>query len=485
MYILDLIPEAHIIKKEGEMQRTVSDISFDSRQVDKNYVFVAIKGTHTDGHEFMGQAIEKGATVIICETLPDDYTEHAQISWIQVHDSSETLGIMASRLYGNPSQKLKVIGITGTNGKTTTATLLYELFKNLGYNVGLLSTIQNRIGEQIIESTHTTADALSIQKMLSQMVKKRCTHVFMEVSSHALVQKRVAGLRFQAAIFTNISHDHLDYHGTFQAYIQAKKLFFDHLDKKAFALVNQDDKRGLVMLQNCAARHYTFGLHTMSDFTARIISHSFEGLHLNIDGYEVSTRLVGEFNAYNLLTIYATAKLLEENPEEICIALSKLKGARGRFERVPYPKPLHIFVDYAHTPDALENVLTTMKEIKQEGQSITTIIGCGGNRDREKRPKMAKIAAQYSDKIILTSDNPRFEKPERIIDDMKTGLHLEDMPKTHIVIDRKKAIVESIQVAQKYEIILIAGKGHETYQEIEGKKYPFDDRQVVLDTLDA
>jgi UDP-N-acetylmuramoyl-L-alanyl-D-glutamate--2,6-diaminopimelate ligase len=476
----NLIQKIKIEKQVDNLDCLVEKIAFDSREVSPKTLFVATKGTQTDGHNFIKMAIEQGAVAIICEELPSNLENG--ITYLQVKNSAEALGIVASNFYDNPSKRLKLVGITGTNGKTTTVSLLFELFRRFGYNVGLLSTIQNQINEEVIPSTHTTPNPIELNRLLAQMVAQKCTHVFMEVSSHALVQGRVAGLDFKGGAFTNISHDHLDYHQTFMEYIKAKKLFFDNLSKSAFALVNKDDKRGLVMLEHCKAKAYTFALKRMADFKAKIVENSFEALLLTIDKQELWCRLIGEFNAYNLLTVYGVAILLGEEKEAVLVELSALGGAAGRFERINQNNKFGI-VDYAHTPDALENVLTTIQKIRHDGQKIITVVGCGGNRDTQKRPKMAKIAAKYSDKVILTSDNPRNENPESIIEEMYVGLDILDLKKTIKITDRKEAIHTACLLGQSKDIILVAGKGHEPYQEIEGKRYPFDDREMIREFL--
>lgn len=476
----ELIKNIKVEKQIGNLDIPIEKIAFDSREVSSKTLFVATKGTQTDGHTFIKMAIEKGANTILCEEIPQDI--ESQITYLQVKNSADALGIVASNFYDNPSKKLKLVGITGTNGKTTVVTLLFELFQRLAYNVGLLSTIQNQINDTVIPSTHTTPNPIELNRLLAEMCIKRCTHVFMEVSSHALVQGRVAGLDFKGAAFSNISHDHLDYHQTFREYIKAKKLLFDNLSKNAFALVNKDDKRGLVMLEHCKAQTFTFALKRMADFKAKIIENSFEALLLNIDKQELWCRLIGEFNAYNLLTVYAVAMLLGEEKEHVLVELSALGGVSGRFERINQNDKFGI-VDYAHTPDALENVLTTIHKIRDAGQKIITVVGCGGNRDAQKRPKMAKIAVKYSDKVILTSDNPRNESPESIIEQMYQGLDILDLKKTIKITNRKEAIHTACLLAQNRDIILVAGKGHEPYQEIEGKRYPFDDRKMIREFL--
>ncbi len=476
----DILYKVSLTSTIGNMEVEVGDIVFDSRKVIQGTVFVAISGTQVDGHTFIETALEKGAVAIVCETMPEKL--HGNITYVQVVNSSRALGIMASNYFENPSEKLKLVAVTGTNGKTTTVTLLYQLFMEMGYQTGLLSTVENKINGLTIPSTHTTPDALSIQKLLRQMVDSGCTHCFMEASSHAIVQERTAGLTIAGALFTNITHDHLDYHGSFDEYIKAKKKLFDELPKDAFALINADDKRGLVMLQNFKGSGHTFGLKFPADFKAKIISNTLEGLELEIDNRQVWFRMIGQFNAYNLLGVFAIAVLLGEVEEEVLMQLSKVPGAQGRFDKIAM-YGITAIVDYAHTPDALENVLKTIQGVRTGGEQVITIVGCGGNRDKTKRPIMAKIATQFSDKVILTSDNPRDEAPLAILREMEAGINPVDFKKTLTIEDRREAIKTAALMAKKGDIILVAGKGHETYQEIKGVKYPFDDRQVVAEIL--
>lgn len=461
----------------GNENPEVTQITMDSRQVEANHLFVALRGETADGHKFIPSAIEKGATVVVLEEEPKIIKD--EITYVLTDNSAKTLGLICANFYDNPSQKLKLIGITGTNGKTTTTTLLYHLFQKLGYKTGLISTVENRIGEEIVPAKFTTPYPPDLQALLAQMLQQGVTHCFMEVSSHAVVQKRIAGLHFMGAAFTNISHDHLDYHKTFQAYIQAKKKFFDDLPKSAFALTNIDDKNGRIMLQNTKSQtQKTFGLWQDADYKAKILESSLLGLLLEINGTQSWFRLIGDFNAYNLITVFAIADLLEEDKEEVLTALSGLRAVVGRFEQIPTQQGFVGIVDYAHTPDALENVLRTINDLAEPDQQIITIVGCGGNRDALKRPKMARIACEYSNKIILTSDNPRFENPEKILEDMQTGILPEKSEDTQTISDRREAIKVACQMGSKNDIILIAGKGHETYQEVEGVRHPFDDKEV-------
>lgn len=461
----------------GDMSLDITGICFDSRQVKPGFLFIAVKGTQSDGHQYILKAIGSGAVAVVCEKLPGVIPDN--VTFVTVKSSGQALGIIAANFFGNPSQKLKLTGVTGTNGKTTVATLLYQLFGALGHRAGLISTVENRIVEKVIPSTHTTPDPIQLNELLKRMLESGCTHAFMEVSSHAIDQERIAGLKFVGALFTNITHDHLDYHVTFENYIKAKKKYFDELSSDAFALVNADDKRGMVMMQNTKATKYSFGLKKMVDFKGKIITNSIEGLELEIGGKTVWFKLIGDFNAYNLLAVYGAAVLLGEDSEEVLIKLSSLKGAVGRFELVlPGSKKIAI-VDYAHTPDALKNVLETIAQFRSGNEQVITVVGCGGNRDRTKRPLMASIACRLSDKVVMTSDNPRDEDPVEIIKEMQTGVMPTEARKTLIIADREEAIKTACMMAKEKDIILVAGKGHETYQEIKGVKYPFDDREVV------
>jgi len=476
-HLATLLAEVKPVKIIGSELVEITGLTFDSRQATPGTVFFAIRGVQVDGHAFIAKAVEAGASVIVCEQLPENTLP--EVTYLQVPDSSEAMGYLAAAFYDHPSRKLKLVGVTGTNGKTTCVTLLHKLFRELGYHVGLLSTVQNQINEAIIPATHTTPDAINLNKLLAQMVKASCGYCFMEVSSHALVQHRVTGLVFSGGIFTNITHDHLDYHKTFDEYIRAKKLFFDYLPQSAFALTNADDKRGSVMLQNTQAKTYAYALRTTADFKARILDNSIQGLQLEIDGKEVWFKLIGTFNAYNLLAVYGGAVLLGEEPDEVLTILSSLSSAAGRFDYIVSDTQITGIVDYAHTPDALQNVLNTIKQIRRPEQQIITVVGCGGNRDAAKRPIMADIACQYSDRVILTSDNPRFEDPQIILNQMQAGVKATDQRKTLTVVDRKEAIKTACMLAQNQDIILVAGKGHETYQEINGVKTDFDDKKIL------
>ncbi len=476
----DIIPFVSILQSVGKQDASIEHIQFDSRQVSANTLFVAVKGTQTDGHQYIHKAIEQGAVAVLCQTLPENLSE--AVCYLQVADSSEALAYVAASFYDHPSQKLKLVGITGTNGKTTTASLLYDLFSDLGYRTGLLSTVRNYIADQTKEATHTTPDALKINELLHEMVQAGCTHAFMEVSSHAIDQNRIAGLEFAGGVFTNLTHDHLDYHKSFSEYLKAKKKFFDQLPKTAFALSNMDDKNGLVMLQNTKATAVSYAIRAMADYKAKVLEKHVDGNLLTINQTELWVQLVGNFNAYNLLAVAATAQLLGLDSEMVLPAVSKLRPVSGRFETMHINGVTGI-VDYAHTPDALENVLKTILEIKQKNQNLITVVGTGGDRDNSKRPIMAEIASRYSNRLILTSDNPRSEKPESIIEQMYAGIQTQDMGKLLKITDRREAIKTACMLATEQDIILIAGKGHENYQEINGVKYHFDDKEVFQEQM--
>ena len=476
----DILFKVNIRSVQSSTAVDVADLQIDSRKVSAGTAFIAIKGVAVDGHHFIDTAIEKGATVIICETMPASIKEG--VTYVQVENSGQAAGVMAHNFYGQPSEKLKLVGVTGTNGKTTIATLLFRLFSNLGYTCGLLSTVQNHIGEKVVPATHTTPDAISLNALLKQMVDEGCSHVFMETSSHAIHQNRIAGLQFTGALFSNITHDHLDYHKTFDEYIRVKKAFFDGLSSSAFAISNADDKRGTVMLQNTNAAKYYYSLKTTAEFKGKILENGLMGLVMTINDQEVHFRLIGEFNAYNLLAVYGAAICLGENKDEVLLHLSSMAGAEGRFEYYISPNEKIIgIIDYAHTPDALINVLVTIKKLKKGYEQVITVVGCGGDRDKTKRPIMAEAAAEYSNRAILTSDNPRSEDPMDILRDMETGLNTAAKRKTISIADRKEAIKTAVSFAKGEDIILIAGKGHEKYQEIKGVKHPFDDKQVLLE----
>lgn len=466
-----------------ELEQTeILQIAEDSRRVEPGTLFVALRGVHADGHLFIPSAIEAGAVAVLVEELPIDPQPH--ILYIEVESTAEALGIMSSHWYGDPSEELTVIGVTGTNGKTTIATLLFRLFRSAGYRCGLISTVCNYVEDEAIPSTHTTPSAPELQKLLGRMRDAGCTHVFMEVSSHALAQHRVAGVHYHGGIFTNLTRDHLDYHGTFAEYLRAKKSFFDQLDKEAFALTNVDDKNGLVMLQNTRAKRYTYALRSVADHKARILERHPYGTEIELGGRQVLIRLIGEFNVYNILAVYTTALLLGMDRDEVLRRVSELTAVDGRFQTLLSPRRGYIaIVDYAHTPDALINVLETIHEIKAEGAKVLCVVGCGGDRDRGKRPIMAHEAALRCDRLLLTSDNPRSERPETIVEEMKAGLAPEELSRTLTITDRAEAIRTATMLAGQGDIILIAGKGHETYQEIDGVRHHFDDREIVLEQI--
>jgi UDP-N-acetylmuramoyl-L-alanyl-D-glutamate--2,6-diaminopimelate ligase len=468
----------------GSTDIKVSDIQIDSRKVKAGAVFVAVKGVATDGHQFIEKAVGSGAAVVVCETLPLSAKEG--VVYVQVENSAAAAGYMAHNFFGQPSEKMKLVGVTGTNGKTTIATLLYKLFTSLGYTCGLLSTVENHIGDKTVPATHTTPDAISLNALLKQMADEGCTHVFMESSSHAIQQHRITGLQFAGGLFSNITHDHLDYHKTFDEYIRVKKAFFDSLPSSAFAISNADDKRGAVMLQNTNARKYFYSLKTLADFKGKIIENSLMGLVMDVNGQEVHFRLIGEFNAYNLLAVYGAAVCLNEDKHEVLRNLSVLTGAEGRFDYMVSRKDKVIaIVDYAHTPDALLNVLATIKKLKKGFEQVITVVGCGGDRDKTKRPVMAEAACEHSDRVIFTSDNPRSEDPLQILRDMEEGLLPAARRKYISIADRKEAIKTAISLAKPEDIILVAGKGHEKYQEIKGVKYDFDDKKVVREMFET
>jgi UDP-N-acetylmuramoyl-L-alanyl-D-glutamate--2,6-diaminopimelate ligase len=461
----------------------VLNLQTDSRKVVSGSAFIAVKGTHTDGHQFIESVSAASPAAIICEQMPANLRD--EITYVQVEDSAAASGLLAHNFYGQPSEKLKLVGVTGTNGKTTIATLLFKLFTSLGYTCGMLSTVQNIIADQALPATHTTPDPVSLNQLLRDMVNAGCTHVFMETSSHAIHQHRIEGLYYTGGIFSNITHDHLDYHKTFDEYIRVKKLFFDSLSSAAFAITNADDKRGEVMLQNTAASKYTYSLKTAADFKGKILENNLTGLIMLVNDQEVHFRLIGEFNAYNLLAVYGAAICLGEEKAEILRNLSILSGAEGRFDYMISPKEKIVgIVDYAHTPDALENVLSTIRKLRKNDERIITVVGCGGDRDKTKRPIMGDVACQLSDKVVFTSDNPRTEEADAILKDMETGLSTAARRKFISISDRKEAIKTAVSLTQPSDIILVAGKGHEKYQEIKGVKYPFDDKAVLREIFE-
>lgn len=474
----DILQGLPFTELQGSADVTISAVVFDSRKVVPGCLFVAVRGTVVDGHDYIEQAVKGGAAAIICEELPGHTA--GEVDFLMVANSAVALGIVSANFYDNPSKKLKLVGVTGTNGKTTVATLLYQLFRDLGYKCGLLSTVENQINGKIIPSTHTTPDQVELNRLLDEMVAQGCDYCFMEVSSHAVAQHRIEGLSFTGGIFTNLTHDHLDYHKTFDNYLKAKKAFFDGLSKNAFALTNNDDRNGSVMLQNTKAHKKTYGLKTMADYKAKILENQFGGLLLNIDNEEVWFKMVGSFNAYNLLAVFAAAMLLDQDRAKVLTALSKLSGAEGRFDYTVGPNKIIGIVDYAHTPDAVQNVLSTIHDIRKSNEKVITVIGCGGDRDKTKRPIMAKVACEWSDKVILTADNPRSEDPVDIIKDMEQGVDIAFKRRTVSITDRREAIKTACMLAQPGDIILLAGKGHEKYQEIKGVKNHFDDKEELL-----
>lgn len=477
----EIVYKVSIEVVKGSTDIAINTIHFDSRKIGSNDLFIAIRGTQSDGHDFIEKAIQQGAVAIVCDTFPTEIIEG--ITYIQVKDTNKALAFIAANYFGNPSHDLKLVGITGTNGKTTIASLLYQLFQNAGYKVGLLSTVKIMVDVIEYKATHTTPDSITINQYLREMVDAGVTHCFMEVSSHGIHQQRTEGLHFEGGVFTNLSHDHLDYHPTFAEYRDVKKSFFDHLPKTAFALVNVDDKNGDVMLQNTAARKLKYALKSYANYKAQILENQMSGLLLKINENEVWVRLIGTFNAYNLLAIYGTAVELGLDYFEVLRLMSELESVSGRFQFIVSNEKITAIVDYAHTPDALENVLKTINDIRTKNEQLITIVGCGGDRDKTKRPIMAKIASTLSDKIIITSDNPRTENPETIIAEMEKGVEPQNFKKTISITDRKQAIKTACQLAQPNDIILIAGKGHETYQEINGVRYDFDDMEIVKELL--
>jgi UDP-N-acetylmuramoyl-L-alanyl-D-glutamate--2,6-diaminopimelate ligase len=478
MKLSELLKNVEVLNSLGDADVDITGVNIDSRRIEKGHLFVAIPGTQTDGHNFIPKAIEQGAAAVLCEYFPN--TRVPGITYIAVESTEDAVGKVATVFYGEPSLKLKLVGVTGTNGKTTIATLLYNMFRKFGHKCGLLSTVCNYIEGEAIPADHTTPDPIELNKLLHQMVEAGCEYAFMECSSHAIAQKRIGGLKFAGGLFTNLTRDHLDYHKTFENYRDAKKAFFDGLSKDAFAITNADDKNGAVMVQNCKAKVKTYSTRSMADYRARIIECHFEGMYLEIDGREVGVQFIGKFNVSNLLAVYGAAVMLGKKPEDILLVLSTLKSVAGRLEPIRSEDGITAVVDYAHTPDALENVLNAIHEVLDgKGGQVITVCGAGGNRDKGKRPLMAQEAVKQSDRVIITSDNPRFEEPQDIINDMLAGLDQKQMKKVVSIVDRKEAIKTACMLAQKGDVILIAGKGHEDYQEIKGVKHHFDDREVV------
>jgi len=483
MMLQDLLYKVKIKSVDGNMSAPVTDLQIDSRKVRAGSCFIAIKGALSDGHDYIEQALQQGAGSVICEAMPPVLKEI--VTYVQVENTALAAGLMGHLFYGAPSEKMKVVGVTGTNGKTTIAVLLYKLFSALGNKCGLISTIQNQIGDTVLPSTHTTPDAISLNALMAQMESEGCTYVFMECSSHAIHQHRIAGIQFAGAIFTNITHEHLDYHKTFDEYIKVKKSWFDVLPKEAFALSNTDDKRGAIMLQNCTAKKYFYSLHTLADFKGKILENSLLGLHMIVNEIDVHFKLIGGFNAYNLLAVYGAAICLKQDQISVLQALSNLTGAEGRFDYILSKNEKVVgIIDYAHTPDALLNVLATIRQLRQGMEKIITVIGCGGNRDTTKRPVMAEVVCEHSDKVIFTSDNPRFEDSLQILREMEAGVSMIAKKKCITIADRREAIKTAVSLSHKEDIILLAGKGHEKYQEINGVKYDFDDKAVLQEMFD-
>ena len=477
MKLNELLKNVEVLNILGSDEIEITGVNIDSRRIEPGHLFIAIPGTQTDGHKFIPKAIELGATAVLCEYFPNK--REPGVTYIAVESTEDEVGKVATAFYGDPSRKLKLVGVTGTNGKTTIATLLYNMFRKFGHKCGLLSTVCNYIEEEVIPADHTTPDPIELNHLLAKMVNAGCEYAFMECSSHAIAQKRIGGLRFTGGIFTNLTRDHLDYHGTFENYRDAKKAFFDGLDKEAFAIINSDDKNGTVMVQNCKAQIKTYSTRSMGDFMAKIIECHFEGMYLDINGKEVGVQFIGKFNVSNLLAVYGAAVMLGKAPEDILVILSTLKSVNGRLEPLRSPNGYTAIVDYAHTPDALENVLNAIREVLDGKGKVITVCGAGGNRDKGKRPLMAQEAVKQSDRVIITSDNPRFEEPQDIINDMLAGLDSKQMKKVISIVDRREAIRTACMMAEKGDVILIAGKGHEDYQEIQGVKHHFDDKEVV------
>lgn len=477
MILKELLKLAGKYEIYGNEEIEVKGIEIDSRNIKEDYAFIAIKGTQADGHNYIEKATELGATTIICENLPEKLNK--EVTYVVVNNTEDIVGKIATTFYGNPTEKLDLVGVTGTNGKTTIATLLYDMFRSFGYKVGLISTVCNYVDGEAIPTEHTTPDPITLNRLLGRMADEGCKYAFMEVSSHSVAQKRIGGLKFAGGIFTNLTRDHLDYHKTVENYLKAKKAFFDELPKTAFALTNADDKNGMVMVQNTKAKVATYSLRTMADFKGKVLEDGFEGMLMDINNTEVNVQFIGKFNAYNLLAVYGAANLLGKKPEEILLQLSTLRPVNGRFDSVRSPKGYTAIVDYAHTPDALVNVLNAIHDVLKGRGNVITVVGAGGNRDKGKRPIMAQESVKQSDKVIITSDNPRFEEPQDIINDMLAGLNKEEMKKVLAITDRKEAIRTACMLAQQGDVVLIAGKGHENYQDIKGVKYHFDDKEIV------
>ena len=483
MKLSEVLKNIKPLQVAGNMDVEICGVNIDSRRIGNGHLFIAMKGTLADGHKFIGKAIDQGVRAILCEDMPEELK--AGVTYVQVPSTEDVAGRAATNFYGNPSTKLTLVGVTGTNGKTTIATLLYNMFRKMGHKCGLLSTVCNYIEDEAVPADHTTPDPIELNMLLARMVEAGCEYAFMECSSHAIAQKRIGGLTFAGGIFTNLTRDHLDYHKTFENYRNAKKAFFDALPKSAFAITNADDKNGMVMVQNTKATVKTYSTRSMADFKARIIECHFEGMYLDIDNHEVGVQFIGKFNVSNLLAVYASAVMLGQRPEDILLVMSTLHSVSGRLEPIRSPEGYTAIVDYAHTPDALANVLNAIHEVLDGKGKVVTVCGAGGNRDKGKRPLMAQEAVKQSDKVIITSDNPRFEEPQAIIDDMLAGLNAQQMKKVLCIVDRREAIRTACMLARKGDVVLIAGKGHEDYQEIKGVKHHFDDKEVVRDIFNG
>lgn len=483
MILRELIKNIRPVKIEGSVDVDITGVNIDSRRIEAGHLFIAMRGTLTDGHKFITKAIEQGAKAVLCETIPEEKADG--VTYVQVASTEDAVGYVATMFYGEPSKKLQLVGVTGTNGKTTIATLLYNMFRKLGYRCGLLSTVCNYIEDEKIPTEHTTPDPIELNELLGRMVKAGCQYAFMECSSHAIAQKRIGGLLFRGGIFTNLTRDHLDYHKTFDNYRDAKKAFFDGLPKAAFAITNADDKNGMVMVQNTKATVKTYSTRTMADYKAKILECHFGGMYLEIDGREVGVQFIGKFNVSNLLAVYGAAVMLGEQPEDVLVVMSTLRSVSGRLDPVQSADGITAIVDYAHTPDALENVLKAIHEVLNGKGSVITVCGAGGNRDKGKRPLMAQEAVKRSDKVIITSDNPRFEEPQDIINDMLAGLNAQQMKKVVSIVDRREAIRTACIMAQKGDVILVAGKGHEDYQDVKGVKHHFDDKEILKEILNV
>ncbi len=483
MKLDELIKGLPIVAVEGNLETEIANVQIDSRKVVEGSMFVAMRGTTVDGHAFIAKAIELGAKSILCEDIPQDI--QSGVTYIKVEDCEKCVGQVATRFYGNPSEKVKLVGVTGTNGKTTIATLLYEMFRKMGYKCGLLSTVCNYIDGEPIPASHTTPDAITLNALLGRMADEGCKYVFMECSSHAIAQRRIGGLKYAGGIFTNLTRDHLDYHKTVDNYIKAKKMFFDSLGKDAFMVINLDDKHGLVMAQNTKAKVKTYSLRSLSDFKGKLLESNFDGMLMDINGQEVFLRFIGKFNASNLLAVYGAACMLGKDPMEVLTVMSTLVPVNGRFDAMRSPNGFTAIVDYAHTPDALANVLTTITDVLAGTGQIITVVGAGGNRDKGKRPLMAQESVKYSDKVILTSDNPRFEEPQDIINDMLEGVSAQERKKVLVIVDRREAIRTACMLAAQNDVVLVAGKGHEDYQEIKGVKHHFDDKEIIKEIFES